>query len=64
MYFRDGVSPVPVVISQVLLWARGRFVSQQGLHHLTCGRVAQATRTIMPLARGSAPTTRDPPETR
>ncbi len=26
-----------------------------GLRHLTCGRVAWAARTIMPLARGSAP---------
>jgi hypothetical protein len=44
-------------------WGRGGAVSQQRLHHLTCGRGAQP-RTRMPHARGVAPVRRDLPETR
>ena len=46
-------------------WGPGRFASQhRRLRNLTCGRVLQGARTIMPHARGVAPVRRDPPETR
>ena len=51
--------------SNVVLGVRGGFASQhRRLRHLTCGRVLQGARTIMPHARGVAPVRRDPPETR
>jgi hypothetical protein len=58
---RDGAS---LYLAFIHCLGSGLSAPQRMLRHLTCGRVAQASRTIMPLARGSAPTRRDPPETR
>ncbi len=45
---------------RVVLWGQSDPVSQQQLHHLTCGRSDGSA----PYARGVAPVRRDPPETR